>query len=95
LKQRLGCSSGERPRRPPYRAHRRIAFACAAFAINDLLKPASVIFTHVNEAATQGGKLKAGTQTAAVMKQVETPAYLAVSERTMEFDGKGKCVSGC
>jgi hypothetical protein len=60
-----------------------------------LLKLASVIFTHVNEVATQGGKLKPDSQTAALMKQVETPAYLAISERTMEFDGKGKCVSGC
>ena len=70
-------------------------FQSGAYAINDLLKPASVIFTHVNEAATEGGKLRANTQTAALMKQVEAPAYLAISERTMEFDGKGKCVSGC
>jgi hypothetical protein len=70
-------------------------FQSGAYAINDLLKPASVIFTHVNEAATEGGKLRANTQTAALMKQVKAPAYLAISERTMEFDGKGKCVSGC
>ena len=70
-------------------------FQSGAYAINDLLKPASVIFTHVNEAATEGGKLKANTQTAALMKQIKAPAYLAISERTMEFDGKGKCVSGC
>jgi L-ascorbate metabolism protein UlaG (beta-lactamase superfamily) len=70
-------------------------FQSGAYAINDLLKPASVIFTHVNEAATEGGKLKANTQTAALMKQVKAPAYLAISERTMEFNGKGKCVSGC
>jgi L-ascorbate metabolism protein UlaG (beta-lactamase superfamily) len=70
-------------------------FQSGAYAINDLLKPASVIFTHVNEAATEDGKLKANTQTAALMKQVKAPAYLAISERTMEFDGKGKCVSGC
>ena len=70
-------------------------FQSGAYAINDLLKPASVIFTHVNEAATEGGKLKATTQTAALMKQIRAPAYLAISERTMEFDGKGKCVSGC
>jgi hypothetical protein len=25
----------------------------------------------------------------------QSPAYLAISERTMEFDGKSKCVSGC
>ncbi len=70
-------------------------FQSGAYAINDLLQPASVIFTHVNEAATEGGKLRANTQTAALMKQVKAPAYLAISERTMEFDGKGKCVSGC
>jgi hypothetical protein len=29
------------------------------------------------------------------MKQIKAPAYLAISQRTMEFDGKGKCVSGC
>ena len=54
-----------------------------------------MIFTHVNEAATEGGKLRANAQTAALMKQVKAPVYLAISERTMEFDGKGKCVSGC
>ena len=70
-------------------------FQSGAYAINDLLKPASVILTHVNEAATEGGKLKANTQTGALMKQLKTPAYLAISERTMQFDGKGKCVSGC
>ena len=70
-------------------------FQSGAYAINDLLKPASVIFTHVNEAATEGGKLRPNTQTAALMKQIKAPAYLAISERTMEFDGKGKCVSGC
>src|SRR5947209_4769036 len=70
-------------------------FQSGAYAINDLIKPASVIFTHVNEAATEGGKLKANTQTAALMKQVKALPYLAISERTMGFDGKGKCVSGC
>jgi hypothetical protein len=70
-------------------------FQSGAYAINDLLNPASVIFTHVNEAATEGGKLRANTQTAALIKQVKAPAHLAISERTMEFDGKGKCVSGC
>ena len=70
-------------------------FQSGAYAINDLLKPASVIFTHVNEAATEGGKLKPNTQTAALIKEVKVPVHLAISERTMEFDGKGKCVSGC
>ena len=70
-------------------------FQTGAYAVNDLLKPASVIFTHVNEVATQGGKLKADSQTAALMKQIKVPAILPISERTMEFNGAGKCVSGC
>jgi L-ascorbate metabolism protein UlaG (beta-lactamase superfamily) len=70
-------------------------FRTGAYAINDLLRPASVILTHANEAVTDGGKLKANTQTGALMKQLKAPAYLAISERTMQFDGKGKCVSGC
>jgi L-ascorbate metabolism protein UlaG (beta-lactamase superfamily) len=70
-------------------------FQTGAYAVNDLLKPTSVILTHVNEAATEGGKLKPTTQTAALMKQIAPPTHLAISERTMEFDGRGRCVSGC
>src|SRR5262249_40650881 len=70
-------------------------FQSGAHAINDLLVPVSVIFTHVNEPATEGGRLRATTQTAALMKQVRASAYLAISERTMEFDGRGRCASGC
>jgi L-ascorbate metabolism protein UlaG (beta-lactamase superfamily) len=70
-------------------------FHSGAYAINDLLKPTSVIFTHANEAATEGGKPRANTQTATLMKQIKPPVYLAISERTMEFDGKSRCVSGC
>ncbi len=67
----------------------------AAFVINDLVKPASVIPSHANEAATSGGKVKAGTKTDRFMKAVKVPAHLPLSGRTMEFDGGGKCVSGC
>ena len=70
-------------------------FQTGAYAINDLLRPASVIFSHVNEAATQGGKLLPNTDTAALMKQIKARTYLAISERTMEFDGNGKCTAGC
>ena len=68
----------------------------SAHAINELVRPASVIFTHVNEAATEGGKLKPLSRTAAVIKDVRrASAHLAISGRTMEFDGSGRCVSGC
>jgi hypothetical protein len=29
------------------------------------------------------------------MKQLTPSSYLAISGRTMEFDGKGMCVAGC
>jgi L-ascorbate metabolism protein UlaG (beta-lactamase superfamily) len=67
-----------------------------AYAMNELVQPASVILTHVNEAATEGGKLRPASRTAAVIKELKrvTP-HLAISGRTMEFDGRGRCVAGC
>jgi L-ascorbate metabolism protein UlaG (beta-lactamase superfamily) len=66
-----------------------------AYAMNELVQPASVILTHPNEAVTEGGKLRPTSRTAALMKQLKPTAHLAISGRTMEFDGKGKCVAGC
>ena len=67
-----------------------------AYAMNELVRPASVVLSHPNEAVTEGGKLRAGSRTAAVIKALKGPvAHLAISGRTMEFDGKGKCVAGC
>jgi L-ascorbate metabolism protein UlaG (beta-lactamase superfamily) len=70
--------------------------ASVAQALNELVKPASVIFSHPNEAVTEGGKLRPTTRAAALVKLLKgvTP-HLAISGRTMEFDGKGKCVAGC
>jgi hypothetical protein len=70
-------------------------FISGAHAMNELVKPASIILTHVNEPATESGKLRPASQTARLIKQLKAPAHLALSERTMEFDGKGKCVAGC
>jgi L-ascorbate metabolism protein UlaG (beta-lactamase superfamily) len=70
-------------------------FFSGAHAMNELVRPASVILTHVNEPATEGGKLRPASQTARLIKQLKPPAYLAISGRTMEFDGQGKCVAGC
>ncbi len=68
----------------------------AAYAIDDLVRPAAVIATHVNEGATEGGKVKPGSRTAAFIKLVKgRPVYPALSGRTMEFDGNAKCVAGC
>ena len=67
-----------------------------AYAMNELVQPASVILTHANEAVTEGGKLRPASRTAALMKELKSATpHLAISGRTMEFDGKGKCVAGC
>lgn len=67
----------------------------APHVINELVRPASVILTHVNEPATDGGQLRPESRTAAVIEQLDPPAHLAISGRTMEFDGEGWCVAGC
>ena len=64
-------------------------------AINELILPASVLITHANEPATQDGQLRSESRTAAVIAQLDPPAHLAISGRTMEFDGLGRCVAGC
>jgi L-ascorbate metabolism protein UlaG (beta-lactamase superfamily) len=70
-------------------------FFSGPHAINELVKPASVILTHANEPVTEGGKLRPKSRTAGFIKQLRPDAHLAVSGRTMEFDGEGKCVGGC
>jgi len=70
-------------------------FVSGAHAMNDLVRPATVILTHPNEPVTEGGKPRPASRTAALMKQLKATSYLAISERTMEFDGKGRCVAGC
>lgn len=67
-----------------------------AYAANELVRPASVIASHVNEGATTGGKLRPASRTAAFMGLVKgRPVHPALSGRTMEFDGEGRCVAGC
>ena len=68
----------------------------AGYAINDLVRPAAVIVSHVNKAATSDGKVKPNSHTAAFIGAVKgRPVYPALSGKTMEFDGDAKCVSGC
>jgi len=67
----------------------------AAYVINDLVKPVSVIPSHVNEVGTVGGKVRPGSKTEAFLKAVKVPAYLPLSGRTMEFDAEAKCTAGC
>jgi len=67
----------------------------AAYVINELVKPASVIPSHANEVGTVGGKVRAGSKTEAFIKTVKIPAHVPLSGKTMEFDASGKCTAGC
>jgi L-ascorbate metabolism protein UlaG (beta-lactamase superfamily) len=67
----------------------------AAWVVNELVEPESVIASHANEPATEGGKVKPGTKTDTFIKATEVPVYVPLSGKTMEFDGSGKCVKGC
>ncbi len=67
----------------------------AAFVINELVRPNSVIASHANEVATEGGELRSGTKTETFIKATKVPVHLPLSGRTMEFDGDGHCVAGC
>lgn len=67
----------------------------AAYVVNDLVKPAAVIASHVNEVGTVGGKLRPGSKTDTFIKAAKMPVHLPLSGKTMEFDAGGKCTVGC
>ncbi|MEO5694663.1 MAG: MBL fold metallo-hydrolase [Usitatibacter sp.] len=67
----------------------------AAYVINQLVKPASVIPSHANEVGTVGGKVRPGSRTEAFIKAIKVPAHVPLSGKTMEFNGAGKCTAGC
>jgi L-ascorbate metabolism protein UlaG (beta-lactamase superfamily) len=64
--------------------------------IQDLIRPATVIPSHVGEQATSGGALRSGTWTDAFARSVGgfAQVVLPVSDVTLAFDGDGRCV-GC
>ena len=68
----------------------------AAYAMNELVKPAAVIVSHPNEAVTSGGKVRPLARAATFVGLVKgRPVFMALSGKTMEFDGGAKCVTGC
>jgi L-ascorbate metabolism protein UlaG (beta-lactamase superfamily) len=67
----------------------------AAYVINELVKPASVIPSHANEVGTVGGKVRAGSKTEAFIKATKVPVHVPLSGKTMEFDAAGMCTAGC
>jgi L-ascorbate metabolism protein UlaG (beta-lactamase superfamily) len=73
-----------------------ISAPSGAYAMNELVRPASVILSHPNEAVTEGGKLRTSSRAAGYVERIKGRAtHLAISGRTMEFDGRGRCVAGC
>jgi L-ascorbate metabolism protein UlaG (beta-lactamase superfamily) len=67
----------------------------AAYVLNELVQPKSVIASHANEPATQDGKVRPGSRTEAFIKATKVPVHLPLSGRTMQFDASGACVAGC
>ncbi|KRC20833.1 MBL fold metallo-hydrolase [Acidovorax sp. Root217] len=67
----------------------------AAYVINDLVKPASVIASHVNEVGTVDGVVRPGSKTEAFIKASRVPVIVPLSGRTMEFTAAGNCAAGC
>lgn len=67
----------------------------AAYVANELVKPATVIASHANEVATEGGKVRAGTKTERFIKAAKMPVAIPLSGKTMEFNAAGLCTAGC
>jgi len=68
----------------------------AAFAINELIQPTTVIPSHANEVATSSGIVIPGTKTARFLQLVDRADVVApLSGQVMQFDGSGHCISGC
>ena len=67
----------------------------AAYVVNTLVKPNSVIASHANEQSTESGKVRPGTRTAQFIEHTEMPVHVPLSGRTMSFDENGMCVAGC
>lgn len=67
----------------------------AAFVINELVKPTSVIASHANEVGTVDGKVRPGSKTEAFVGAVRVPVHVPLSGATMSFNAAGLCVAGC
>jgi len=69
----------------------------AAFAVNELIRPRSVIPEHANQISTTGGAVNPGTRLERFISRVREniQVHVPLSGVTMEFDGSGTCVAGC
>ena len=64
--------------------------------ILNLVRPKTVLPSHVGEAATSGGTVRGNTWTESFMRYVRdyTNVVLPLSDVTLAFDGEGRCI-GC
>ena len=67
----------------------------AAYVINELVKPATVIASHANEVGSVGGKVRPGSKTEAFVKASKVPVVIPLSGKTLEFDAGGQGTAGC
>ncbi len=67
----------------------------AAYVVNELIQPTSVIPSHANEVATESGKVISDTKTDEFIKAIDMSAYVPLSGQTIEFDSTGQCIAGC
>jgi hypothetical protein len=67
----------------------------AAFVTRELVRPRTVMPSHVNEAATSGGQIVAGTRVALFesLLRHDVGLVLPLSDLTRAFDGDGRCAN--
>jgi len=64
----------------------------AAFAVDQLIRPRTVIAEHANQVSTSGGTVLAGTRVERFIGQVHNAKVIVpVSGKTISCDGEGKC----
>jgi L-ascorbate metabolism protein UlaG (beta-lactamase superfamily) len=67
----------------------------AAFAVNQLIKPRSVIPEHFNQVSTSGGQVNSGTRLERFIQQLkgqaQTRVVVPLSGVSISCDGKGNC----
>jgi len=68
----------------------------AAFAMQHYIRPVTVMPSHVNEQATNGGVEVSGSRVDRFVRQARafTDVVIPVSDVTRSFDGEGRCI-GC
>ena len=62
----------------------------AAWVVNKLIKPQSVIVSHANQPSTKDGKVLNDTRVSAFRDATKIPVHVPLSGVTMEFDAKGQ-----